>query len=248
MTPPPQILTDPPRPTARFFDRFPRFYDTSQTGRTPTRLNLRHEVLIADNASLFPSRRVLDIASHDGRWSFAALQAGASYVLGIEGREDLVHSAFANFAHYQVPRERYDFAVGDVHRHLQDIRIPFDVVLCFGFFYHTPFHIQLLLDFARLAREHLIMDTVVANSPDPIVQFSIDDVSSPMNSIDYLHQGRQKVVVGFPSIAMLRLVLDHLGFNVRLLDWHSRGIQDWSEIDEYRTRKRISLLASKRSP
>jgi hypothetical protein len=236
-------------PAPRFFERYPRFYQTSKTGMTPNRMNLRHGILIEDNAALFKGRRVLDIASHDGRWSFAALQAGASYAMGVEGREDLVNSAYDNFESYEVPRQRYDFAVGDVHAFVKELRIPFDIVLCFGFFYHTPFHIQLLNDITRLARLHILMDTVVSHSPDPVVQYSIDDVSSPMNSIDYDRRGQQKVVVGFPSIAMLNLVLGHLGYNVRYLDWHARGIQDWSEIDDYRTRKRISLLASqKRSP
>jgi len=79
--------------TAGFFDQYPRFYDTSETFAYPSRLNLRHEAIFGENTDIFEGRRVLDIASHDGRWSFAALQAGAASVVGIEGRPELVASA-----------------------------------------------------------------------------------------------------------------------------------------------------------
>src|SRR3990170_6442773 len=59
--------------TSPFFDQFPRFYETSQTFAYPSRLNLRHEAIFGENQDIFEGRRVLDIASHDGRWSFASL-------------------------------------------------------------------------------------------------------------------------------------------------------------------------------
>jgi hypothetical protein len=62
--------------TSGFFDQFPRFYESSETATHPGRLNLRHQAMIGDNLDIFEGAKVLDIASHDGRWSFAALQAG----------------------------------------------------------------------------------------------------------------------------------------------------------------------------
>ena len=70
-----------------FFDAFPRFYETSQTGDPRERINLRYEAIFAHNADVFQGARVLDIASHDGRWSLAALRTGAAEVIGIEARE-----------------------------------------------------------------------------------------------------------------------------------------------------------------
>src|SRR5438046_1422930 len=69
-----------------FFDQYPRFYETSQTGNVAGRLNQRHHAIFTQNADIFPGARVLDIVSHDGRYSLAALKSGASHVLGIEGR------------------------------------------------------------------------------------------------------------------------------------------------------------------
>ena len=56
-----------------FFDAYPRFYETSKTSASRGRLNLRYEAIFGENADVFRGARVLDIASHDGRWSLAAL-------------------------------------------------------------------------------------------------------------------------------------------------------------------------------
>lgn len=79
--------------TEGFFDRVPGFFETSETSSFRWRLNLRHEAIFTENADLLSGARVLDIASHDGRWSMAALQAGAAHVTGVEARPDLVAHA-----------------------------------------------------------------------------------------------------------------------------------------------------------
>jgi 2-polyprenyl-3-methyl-5-hydroxy-6-metoxy-1,4-benzoquinol methylase len=89
-----------------FFDSYPRFYSTSQTGAKPNRLNKRHRALIDSNEAIIRGKSVLDIASHDGRWSLAAYRAGACHVVGIEAREHLVKSAQANMREYQVPGDQ----------------------------------------------------------------------------------------------------------------------------------------------
>src|SRR6476661_8939613 len=74
------------RTASMFFDKYPRFYETSQTTATRGRLNLRYEAIFAENRDIFAGAKVLDIASHDGRWSLAALECGAASVIGIEAR------------------------------------------------------------------------------------------------------------------------------------------------------------------
>src|SRR5579863_7632854 len=79
-----------------FFDSYPRFFSTSDTAAAPDRLNQRYRALIQSNAGIISGRRVLDIASHDGRWSLAAHKASAEHVLGIEARQHLVDAARDN--------------------------------------------------------------------------------------------------------------------------------------------------------
>ena len=99
-----------------FFDDYPRFYETSETLPSRARLNLRYEAIIAENLDILDGARVLDIASHDGRWSLAALASGAKSVVGIEGRPELVEHSVANLEYYGYGPDEYRFLTGDVHK------------------------------------------------------------------------------------------------------------------------------------
>ncbi len=101
-----------------FFDQFERFYTTSQTSPFPHRLNGRHEAIIARNADKLAGKRILDIGSHDGRWAFAALKAGAAHVVGVEPRMELVENARKTFTHYRIDAARYEFIQGDAFEFL----------------------------------------------------------------------------------------------------------------------------------
>ena len=68
-----------------FFDDYPLFFSTSQTGPAPNRLNQRYRACIEWNEPAIRGQRVLDLASHDGRWSFAAIKAGAINAVGNRG-------------------------------------------------------------------------------------------------------------------------------------------------------------------
>jgi len=63
--------------TGRFFDTYPQFYRTSNTAARPDRLNDRYRAIIDFNRGIIQGSTILDIASHDGRWSFAAIKSGA---------------------------------------------------------------------------------------------------------------------------------------------------------------------------
>lgn len=117
-----------------FYDQFPRFYETSHTSPVPHRLNARFAAIIETNINRLAGKRVLDIASHDGRWSFAALKAGAAHVTGIEARAELIANADATFAHYGLDSASFQFEQGDVFDLLGSGGRQFDVALCLGFF------------------------------------------------------------------------------------------------------------------
>ncbi len=73
-----------------FFDQYPQFYET---GITPNanRLRCRYDAIIKANTDILQGSRVLDVASHNGRWSAAAiLGGGAAHVVGVEPRAELV--------------------------------------------------------------------------------------------------------------------------------------------------------------
>jgi len=112
-----------------FFDAHPRFLSTSKTAVTRDRLNGRYRALIESNADHIAGKRVLDITSHDGRWSLAASKAGARYVMGIEARAHLVAAARETMIEYGILEGRVEFTQGDLFVELDKLEArSFDTV------------------------------------------------------------------------------------------------------------------------
>jgi Methyltransferase domain len=223
-----QETSIPPSPTepgsrvvaSGFFDQFPRFYESSETATHAGRLNLRHEAMIEDNRDIFEGARVLDIASHDGRWSFAALQAGAASVVGFEGRPELVDNANETFQQYGVDPARYRFVAGDLFHALAEEPGEFDVVLCLGFLYHTLRYNELFARIRQLNPKHLIIDTQVAQGEHLGIRLRVEDAAVQWNAIadDHSHDGR--VLTGRPTVKALELMASTYGFELeRYSDW-----------------------------
>ena len=145
-----------------FFDSYPRFLETSKTGADKDRLNERYRAIIEFNRDIIRGSRLLDIASHDGRWSFAALKAGAEHSTGIEIRPYLVENCVRNMQSQCIADGRYHFTCGDAVTTISKLPAgQFDVVMCLGYLYHTP-HIPLLIQqIGRLKPRHVIIDSQV---------------------------------------------------------------------------------------
>ena len=229
-----------------FFDSYPRFYSTSQTAAKPNRLNKRHQALINSNQPIIRGKSVLDIASHDGRWSLAAHKAGACHVLGIEAREHLVKSAQANMGEYQVPEDQVHFALGDVFGVLDHLEPDsFQTVFCFGFFYHTMHHMLLLSKIAQLKPKYLILDTAIDVDPDSIVEVHDEGVATESAGAVPDPGDPTRIVVGVPTKSALQLMLSRSGFTTfRYYDWHRAGIKRWDDLEDYHEGLRVSLVAT----
>jgi hypothetical protein len=232
---------------SEFCDLYPRFLKTTETVASPNRLNRRHQAIIAWNADFLRNQRVLDMASHDGRWSFAALKIGARHVTGIEARPHLVKKAFENFAFYEISQMSYRFISGLVVPTLQSLPdLSFDVVMCLGFLYHTMEHQAVLREARRLATQYLIVDTDVAPDQDALIRLREEPVADPRNSVDCEGTGRAKALVGVPSRSAIAAMLDFAGYDLQWFDWHGIGIVDWTDIGDYRNGARVTLRASRR--
>jgi 2-polyprenyl-3-methyl-5-hydroxy-6-metoxy-1,4-benzoquinol methylase len=228
---------------ASFFDRHPRFRETSRTDTRGHRLEFRHQMLIERNRDLLRGARVLDLASHDGRWTLAALDAGAAHVTGVEARAALIANAEANLSAYGASKGQYDFIEGDCLATLQRFEPgQFDVVLCFGFLYHTLEHFRLLQAITRLAPKAILIDTRLIESNAPAIMLGFDDSTLEGAAVPVL-EGRTDVLVGFLTNRALDLIMNYLGWKVRYLDWHEAGFPDWEGVEDYRDRRRFTLVA-----
>lgn len=177
---------------------------------------------------------MLDIASHDGRWSFAALQAGAAHVTGIEPRQELINNARDTFAHYGIEAPRFDFQCGDVFELLGGQT--FDVVLCLGFYYHTIRHAELLDLIERTGARFVIIDTEVTPRADEVAvlpgsdprlvfanSYAIELLSDPVDDQQMAWQDsltrNGQTLVGRPSRAAVDYMANHFGYACETYDW-----------------------------
>lgn len=109
-------------------------------------------------AQTVKGKRVLDLFSANGGFSFLAAQGGAREVVGVEFSEERV--SCANFVAKTLKLEcRLEFRVGDVYKINEYFNEPFDVVLCLGGLYHIADPPHLLRQIRALTKEILILQT-----------------------------------------------------------------------------------------
>lgn len=230
-----------------FFDDHQIFLGTSETGSTAARLNKRYAVLMDNQKDVLKGASVLDVASHDGRWSFAALSVGAERVVGIEPRGHLVENSLKSMQTLGVPREKYEFIQGDVFTVLDQPSLPdslsVDVVLCLGFFYHTSRHMELLGLLHSLKPSAIIMDTYINSSEDIVITLNREDVSKEGKAFRDLMTVDGHTMVGRPSLTGLRFMMEHFGYEVEQLDWTPELASSAEGVEDYMEGRRVSMLA-----
>jgi SAM-dependent methyltransferase len=201
-----------------FFDSYDRFFKTSKAG-SAYRLKYRYDMLFKGREDIFRGKRVIDIGAHDGRWSFCALKAGASYALGLEAREDTISGGLRNYEHYGIPTDSYKFQVGDAFDLLNtfDANNPyyqFDVGLCLGFLYHTIRHFEIVSHLSRLGCNTVIIETnVIAKEKAPIVQYRTETVELAHNAYSSSGTHNGMAISGLPSVAAVKMLLGVFGYS-----------------------------------
>lgn len=254
------------------------FLETSTTAAHVRRLNWRTEILLTRNESAIAGKRVLDLASHDGRFTHACLALGARHVTGVEGRKHLVESARDNLTKMGHPRAQFEFFHNDLLEQLTELEPGrYDTILCFGFLYHTPRQLELLDRVRALEPQTLILDTTVIEDlfRDPAVRVLLK-VKSLLKALssrptfvrwkkrraktqeyfgylvftseDHSHEGAtidSSGIVGVPSKAFAQFFVKQCNLHCRELVWSEGGVDDWSDLHDYRLRERVSFLGSR---
>lgn len=197
-----------------FFETHDRFLHSSPVGNWPDRLNLRHEAIIQRIAPQLQGARVLDIASHDGRWSFAALEAGAREVTGVEVRPELSAAAQAN-----IESDRFRAITGDVFTRRDVFRERFDVVLCLGFLYHTTRHEEIFDLIALTGAATVVIDTRLTPGDGTFVQIRKERADHPANGMAERGVRDSMILHGWPTRGAVAFMLDHFGYRVEQVDW-----------------------------
>lgn len=219
----------------RFFDSFPRFIESSETGPWLERLNARYAALIHANRALLDGARVLDLGSHDGRFTFAALKNGADHVVGVDNKAHLAQLGRENLAAYGVSGDAYEFLVGDVYDCI-DESDRFDVVFCFGLLYHVTDHMQLLSKIAGTEPRAIIVDTHVSMMEGTVIELRSPTRPGPPLPGSHLE--------GRPTAAALSAMLSSFGWTFEYFDWRASGLTDRPKMTDYERGSRLSVVAS----
>jgi trehalose 2-sulfotransferase len=230
--PAPETQAGPEPSTAgpHFFDRYDQLIKSLAQGTNSAtgfidaiRLRRRYDAIIAQNRELFRGARVLDLASSQGFWSLAALDAGAAHVVGVESSRDLVEAGEKNFSKHSIRPESYRFVRSGIFAALETFDPgAFDVILCKGFFercHCTQFFHHL----SRLQPKHVVLDTRIAQGHGPTVRFTIASKAG---------RGRNASIMATPNHELIEFLCE-FEFRWRLVDWQSIGISDWTGIQDY---------------
>jgi ubiquinone/menaquinone biosynthesis C-methylase UbiE len=226
--------------TLSFFASYPKFLETSETGATLDRLDARFSALIESQRSLISGCRILDLGSHDGRWTFAALKNNATSVVAVEPRETFIRQALNTFAEYGIDPAQYEFLQTTAQSYLEKCGDnTFDTVFCFGLLYHLDCFEEILTHCQRVATKAVLVDSMIFPSPRNEVWEGEEDSHHPSNGIgaESLHRIR------VPSQLALTETLTRLGFEISFYPWRTQERKSWRHLDDYFFGQRITVRA-----
>lgn len=191
-------------------------YDDNAT--TIHRLHQRHKLIIDPFRPQIAGARVLDIAAHDGRWSYALASAGARAVVGVEARADLV-ARFQSFPQ-GAATERVELVCNDLFAELEARGAAgesFDIVALYGIFYHVMDHFRLLSLVRALRPELILIDSEFIVAENAMIQVLKEEVSNPLNAVSDV-AGQRHTVVGVPSQRATEFMADALAYDTTWID------------------------------
>jgi hypothetical protein len=213
-----------------FFSELPQFIevdDITNILAVKKRLNLRHEMMIEHHQDRVQGANILDFGSYDGRWAYAALQAGAKHVTGIEINQVYADKAELNMDSLEVDPTSFDFIVGDILTMLKDIEPgSYDGVICAGIYYHITYHVELMAELQRLGIKWIIMDTTVVSDELPVIRWVVGP--NGLNGLE-----------GIPSRAAVEAIANAAGYKHEYVSVdHLTSPDMW----DYRLGARVTML------
>ncbi|MGA0542788.1 class I SAM-dependent methyltransferase [Neotabrizicola sp. VNH66] len=213
------------------------------------RMNMRHSFIIEPFLTDLDGAKVLDLAAHDGRWSYALAAAGARQVIGVEARPELV-AKFSDMPH-DAPASKVELVVADLFDALQDYvreEQTFDVVAIYGVLYHVMDHFLLLRRVTALRPKLVIIDSEFITGNSPMVQMVRERTDNPLNAIEAT-ANQEVTMVGIPSVGAMEAMADVLGYRCFWLDWEAVSADQRAGLSDYfrnaRKRRRTCYLRPK---
>jgi tRNA (mo5U34)-methyltransferase len=178
-------------------------------------------------------RRVLDLGCNAGYWSLAAIDAGASFVYGIDGRREHVEQSQLVFEAKGVEPDRYRFELANIFE--RDVGERFDVVLCLGLMYRVSRPVELFETIVRTGAELAVIDTELHASNSSCLDVRRVNLENPMTAVDY-------TIVLYPSRQAVLDLARAFGFEIAPL---RPNMTNWEGMAHYRDRRRLAFICAK---
>jgi SAM-dependent methyltransferase len=183
-------------------------------------------------------KRVLDLGCNAGFWSLAALEAGADFVLGVEGRQTYIDQAELVFEANAVDRARYRFLVGDLFSLDLQGDAPFDIVLCLGLLYHVSKPMSLFERIGAWSSDILVIDTTLSLLPGAHLRIVEEKPDEPLTAVDH-------VIAFVPTRQAVAKLAREVGYSVAML---RPRFASWEGAGDYRVGSRRAFVCSKQTP
>ncbi len=213
------------------------------------RLNQRHRLIVEPFEAELHNARVLDLACHDGRWSYALAAAGACEVIGVDARQELI-DRFDGFPE-GASKSKVDLRCGDIFDALEAMAADgaqFDVIAVYGIFYHIMDHMRLLKLCRLLNPTIIIIDSEFIEAKNGMIQLVRENTTNVLNATSAT-ENLSQTVIGIPSRQATEMMAEALGYDLewldkeRILGKDRRGMHDYFR-DARKVRSACALRVS----
>jgi Predicted SAM-dependent methyltransferases len=188
-----------------------------QINRHEQRRRYFFDALLRVTGGSLAGRRVLDLGCNAGFWSLQAVEAGADFVLGVDGVQTYVDQANLVFEAKGVEPSRFRFEQGNIFTHEFGER--FDIVLCLGLMDHVSKPVELFELISGVGAQLVVIDTTLSHARSSL--FEVSSVGDLASVVDYplvLLPTRQAVIelatqFDFDAVPLAHQIEDYLGLN-----------------------------------
>jgi tRNA (mo5U34)-methyltransferase len=180
-------------------------------------------------------RRVLDLGCNSGFWSLKAIEAGAEFVLGIDGRQMHVDQANFVFEAKGIDPARYRFELGNVLSH--PVSGDFDVAFCLGLLYHVSKPTELFEVMAGSGADILVIDTKVSNLPGSCFAIRHEDLDDPRHAVDH-------ELIFVPTRQAISALADQFGYRTAPLALDMRNTEG---MKAYEMGRRVAFICARQA-
>ena len=205
-------------------------------------LNARIDKLLRQNLDDIKGKKILDIGSHIGTFSYSALKLGAIFVQGIDTEKKTIERGKELFKQTKVDESQYNFQVGDALGYLESLEEgSFDTIFCLGTLYYMVEPHRLLQLMQKVAKKTILIDTFTASystiqgKEAPLIYKAIKEETLKLPMMltvltqpekksyrlphSFQHNKKDLSLITLPTCALLETWFQSLGMPFELIDW-----------------------------